>query len=517
MMVDKNTDGVSREHLDWDSIDWDYHEKVVRRLQERIVKATREGNRDKVHDLQRLLTRSRSAKLLAIKRVTENKGSKTPGVDKVTWQHRRSKEMAVALLDPRGYKPQPLRRIYIPKSNGKMRPLGIPTMRDRAMQALYLLALDPIAETLADPNSYGFRKGRGVHDAIEQCHNALRGGRDRWILEGDIKACFDHIGHEWLLEHVPMNGSILRKWLECGYMEKDVFTETTEGTPQGGIVSPVLANFALDGLEPLLGKLFPLRGTGSAKGRKEAVRLIRYADDFVITASSKELLETRIRPLVAEFLAERGLALSQEKTKITRLRDGFDFLGQNVRAFDNKTLVRPSKKNIAAFLGKIRKWLDDNKQATAANAVRWLNPIIRGWANHHRHACSKRAFTYVDYHIHRSLMRWGRRRHLSEHKSRHWVVNKYFDTHEGRKWRFFGDDTDRNGQYKRTWLILASATPIVRHEKVRSAAHPYAPEWREYWRKRAEAAKTAKRLGIKPQTYDLTVRLPRPARGVTEA
>lgn len=234
MMADKNADGVSREQIDWDTIDWEYHEKVVRRLQERIVKATEEGNWDRVHDLSRLLTRSRSGKLLAIKRVTDNDGSKTPGVDKVTWEHSRSKEMAVALLDQRGYSPQPLRRTYIPKSNGKMRPLGIPTMLDRAMQALYLLALDPIAETVADPNSYGFRLGRSCADAIEQCFILLSGGRDRCILEGDIKGCFDHISQEWMEEYIPMERLILRKFLKCGYLERNVFTETQEGTPQGG-------------------------------------------------------------------------------------------------------------------------------------------------------------------------------------------------------------------------------------------------------------------------------------------
>jgi RNA-directed DNA polymerase len=507
----------SDDRIDWDTIDWDKVEKDVKRLQARIVKATEAGRRNKAKVLQGLLVRSRSARLLAVKRVTENDGSKTPGVDKVTWEHRRSKEMAVALLRKRGYKPLPLRRLRIPKPNGTMRLLGVPAMLDRAMQALYLLALDPVAETTADPNSYGFRLGRSCADAIEQCHNALRGGRDRWILEGDIKGCFDHISHGWLLEHVPMDRSILRKWLECGYMERNVFAATTEGTPQGGIISPVLANLTLDGLEPLLRKLFPLRGKGSQAGRDASVRLVRYADDFVITASSKELLETQIRPLVAEFLKERGLELSEEKTKITHLRDGFDFLGQNVRAFGNKTLVRPSKKNIAAFLGKIRKVVKANKQATAADLVQLLNPMIRGWANYHRHASSKRTFTYVDYQIHCILIRWARRRHLTERKSSAWVANKYFCVHGDRQRCFFGDERNHQGERVRYWLHNAASTRIVRHEKVKSSAHPYAPEWQEYWRKRAEASQTGKRLRIKPQTFDMTVRPPRPVWGVTEA
>jgi len=198
VMAKKSADAVSREPIDWESIDWAYHEDVVRRLQARIVKATEGSNWRKVKTLQRLLTHSHSAKLLAVKRVTENDGGKTPGVDKIVWQSPKSKEMAVTLLRPRGYEPQPLRRILIPKPNGKMRPLGIPTMLDRAMQALHLMALDPIAETMGDPNSYGFRIGRSCADAIQQCCLLLSGARDRWILEGDIKSCFDKINHTWL-------------------------------------------------------------------------------------------------------------------------------------------------------------------------------------------------------------------------------------------------------------------------------------------------------------------------------
>jgi len=510
VMADNNADGVSREETDWDSIDWAYHEKVVRRLQERIVKATKEGNKDKVHDLTRLLTHSHSGKLIAIKRVTENDGSKTPGVDKVTWQHRRSKEMAVALLNQRGYKPQPLRRVYIPKSNGKMRPLGIPTMLDRAMQALYLLALDPIAETTADHHSYGFRIGRSCADAIEQCFNLLHSGKDRWILEGDIKGCFDNISHDWMMEHIPLERPILRKWLECGYMERNVFTETKEGTPQGGIISPVLANLTLDGLEALLREHLP----GQATGSKARVHLVRYADDFVITARSKELLESQVRPLVAEFLRERGLELSLEKTKITHLRDGFDFLGQNIRAYRNKTIVQPSKKNIAAFLHKIRTLIKANAQATPANLVRLLNPKIRGWANYHRHACSKRTFSSVDSAIFRCLMAWATRRHSRDKKNLHWIVDKYFGTQGNRGWWFFGDDRDRKGQSERIWLLHAASIPIVRHLKVKSVAHPYDPAWYDYWRSRkrnrsARSANTGMQLAL-----DLSVRTPRPVWGV---
>ena len=202
----------------------------------------------------------------------------------------------------------------------------MPTMRDRAMQALYLLALDPVAETTADPNSYGFRTARGASDAIEACFIALcRNDRAQWVLEGDIRSCFDQISHEWLLAHIPMERTILKKWLKAGYMEKSCFHATEDGTPQGGIISPALANMTLDGLERLLSSHF---SKTSREGKKAKVNLIRYADDFCVTGSSKELLEHKVKPLVEQFMRERGLELSAEKTVITHIEDGFDFLGQ---------------------------------------------------------------------------------------------------------------------------------------------------------------------------------------------
>jgi RNA-directed DNA polymerase len=293
---------VSREATEWYAVVWPTIHRNVRRLQVRIAQATKEGNWGKVRALQRLLTHSYSGKVLAVRRVTENNGKKTPGVDKEIWDTPEKKTQAVHALKHRGYQPQPLRRVYIPKSDGKtMRPLGIPTMKDRAQQALHLLALDPVVETTADHNSYGFRQQRSCADAIEQCFKTLSKPNPQWILEGDIKSCFDRISHDWLLAHVPMDRAILQKWLKAGYMDKHILHETTEGTPQGGIISPALSNCALDGLERLLKERFPTRRPLSSLGGKfPCVNLIRYADDFIITGRSKELLEGEIKPRLAQ-------------------------------------------------------------------------------------------------------------------------------------------------------------------------------------------------------------------------
>jgi RNA-directed DNA polymerase len=476
---------VSSEAKQWYAIDWSTIHRNVRRLQVRIAQATKEGRWGKVRALQRLLTHSYSGKVLAIRRVTENKGRKTPGVNRETWDTPEKKMQAVLELQGRGYQPQPLRRVYIPKSDGKtMRPLGIPTMRDRAMQALHLLALDPVAETTADKNSYGFRQQRSCADAIEQTFIALKTATTEWILEGDIRSCFDKISHDWLLAHVVMDRAVLQKWLTAGYLEKHVFHEATEGTPQGGIISPALANCALDGLERLLKGKYPT-GTRlkSLQGKYPAVNFIRYADDFIITSKSKELLEEEIKPLVAQFLQERGLELSSTKTVITHVEQGFDFLGQNVRRYPNgKLLTKPSKKNIKTFLDGIRKIIKAALGWPAADLINELNPKIRGWANYHRHVVSKRTFNHVDYDIFSSLWRWARRRHPK--KTQRWIKKKYFEQRGTRNWIFTGEMRDDQEQPFKVWLLSASATPIRRHVKVRSEANPYDPSSEIYFEKR---------------------------------
>ena len=372
--------------MNWHEINWVKCHSQVRRLQARIVKATQVSRWNKVKALQWLLTHSWSGKAIAVKRVMENQGKKTPGVDRATWSTPKSKLQAVLSLRRRGYQPLPLRRVFIPKSNGKLRPLGIPTMKDRAIQALYLLALHPVSETTADSNSYGFRPERSTADAREQGFIILsRANSPQWILEGDIKGCFDNISHKWMLENVPMDKIILQKWLKAGYVYEEKLFPTEAGTPQGGIISPTLANWTLDGLEKTLrDKFTEVSKTGNPvhKTSKHQVNLVQYADDFIITGKSKELLENEVKPLVDNFLKERGLTLSTEKTKMTHIEEGFDFLGWNFRKYDGKMLIKPSKKNVKAFLGKIRETVKANKTAKQENLIGLLNPMIRGWANY---------------------------------------------------------------------------------------------------------------------------------------
>jgi RNA-directed DNA polymerase len=469
---------TSHGQVDWHAINWRNRNQNVRRLQARIVKATQEGRWGKVKALQHLLTHSFSGKALAVRRVTENQGKNTPGVNGEIWNTPTKKAEAVLSLRQRGYQPAPLRRIYIPKSSDpkKLRPLSIPTMKDRAMQALYLLALDPTAETMADPNSYGFRNERSTADAIEQCFKVLnRKDRAEWILEGDIKSCFDRISHEWLLAHIPMDKIILKKWLEAGFIEKHVYHPTYEGTPQGGIVSPVLANMTLDGLERELRKEF-------TDNQRAKVNFVRYADDFIVTGGTKEVLEEKVLPLVENFLNQRGLELSKEKTRITHIKDGFDFLGQNVRKYNGKLIIKPAKKNVKAFLGKVRNIIESNATASSGNLIVRLNPVIHGWADYHQHICSKRTFNDVDNAIFKKLWLWAERRHGN--KGRRWIKDKYFKSVGRRNWVFTGICEGPDEIKQTTHLRSAAYTPIKRHIKVKGNANPYDPEWETYFERR---------------------------------
>lgn len=475
------TAGASlRTPVDWHAVNWRKAYRNVRRLQARIVKAMKAGQKRKVRALQRILARSLSARALAVKRVTTNRGRNTPGVDGEVWDTPHQKARAVDQLQERGYRPQPLRRKGIPKRNGGTRYLGIPTMRDRAQQAVYALTLDPIAETLADPNSYGFRRERAPADAIEQCFGVLaRRTSAMWVLEGDIQTCFDTLSHEWLEAHIPLPRGILRGWLKAGYMEQGRWYPTDKGTPQGGIISPILANMALDGLERELERRF---GRTARERSQNKVHLIRFADDFIITGNSERLLREEVQPVVEEYLAERGVALSVTKTRITPIHEGFDFLGQNLRKYGQKLLIRPADSGVKALLEEVRKVLKSHPQAEAGPLIVQLNRLIRGWANYHRHAVSKATFNKVDWYIHRMVYRWARKKHRG--RSAAWVKRKYFKTVGQRHWVFSGEVRNGDGSKKTVHLYQAGQTPIVRHCKIRGAANPYDPEWEHYFEKR---------------------------------
>jgi RNA-directed DNA polymerase len=466
----------------WLQADWGRIQSEVRRLQVRIAKATQEGRWGKAQALQHLLTRSHSGKMLAVKRVTENRGKRTPGVDGRIWSSPAAKSKGVQSLRHRGYRPQPLRRVYIPKSNGKERPLGIPTMFDRAMQSLWKLALEPIAETRADRSSYGFRPERSTADAIAHCFNVLaKRTSAEWVLEGDIRGCYDNISHEWLLRNIPMDKTVLRRWLQAGYIDEGLLYATEAGTPQGGIISPVLANMTLDGLEEAVNS--SVAPTERAR-RPFKVHVVRYADDFVVTGASKEILEDYVRPTVVKFMAARGLELSEEKTRITHISQGFDFLGQNVRKYAGKLLITPAKKSVKAFLDKVREIVKGNKGTTQANLLLVLNPLIRGWAMYHRHVVSKSRFSWVDQQIWSLLWKWAVRRHPM--KAAGWVKQRYFHIQGHRHW-VFATNALVSGSLRRLELFAATTVSIVRHVKVHTDANPFDPTWDPYFARRAVA------------------------------
>jgi len=468
----------------WHEIDWSRVQRNVRRTQVRIAKAVRENNWRKVKTLQRMLTRSFCARALAVRRVTENRGKRTPGVDGELWSTPMSKWKAIERLkDRRNYRPKPLRRVYIPKSNGKRRPLGIPTMLDRAMQALHLLALSPIAETTGDGNSYGFRELRSTADAIVHVHTALnRKHSPKWILEADIKGCFDHISHDWLVAHIPMDKSILQKWLKAGVIDAGKLVDTEEGTPQGGIISPTLANMALDGLQARLEQHFGSKE--SKKGKRHQITLVRYADDFIITGREESLLKEEVLPLVKAFMQERGLELAPEKTHVTHIDQGFNFLGWTARKFSGKLLIKPSNENMKAFLSKVRELIKSNKTAKQENLIRLLNPVIRGWVNYHKHQVSSNAFSKADARIFRALWFWSKRRHNK--KGAKWVKKKYFTQVGTRQWTFATQSRNKGGDMSSNQkaLVYASDTKIKRHVKIRSDANPYDRNHEEYFEKR---------------------------------
>ncbi len=474
----------------WRAIDWNTVKKTVNNLQSRLARAAKECKWYDVRKLTRLLTHSHHAKLLAVKTVTENKGGKTPGIDGVVWTSTADKMKAVLILTDKRYKSKPLKRVYIPKKNGKMRPISIPTLYDRAMQTIYALAMSPIEASTSDSTSFGFKKFRSTKDAYTYTHICLSWKRSaEYILEGDIKSFFDMINHVWLLNNIPMKKSILVQFLKAGYFENGRLFPTDNGTPQGGTLSPILANMALNGIETELGKAFYSQKDGKINKtccNKHKINYVRYADDFIVTADSEETL-LKVKEIIAKFLEIRGLSLSEEKTIITHISEGFDFLGWNFRKYHGKLLSKPSKGSQESIIQKMREIIHQGRTWSQDRLIANLNPIVRGWALYHKHAVSSDVFSRLDHILWGMLYAWAKRRHHNKGKT--WIVHRYWYKIRNKEWTF------ASGK-----LILSSFsdTKIERFRMAKLEKNPYLDrEYFEKWR--------MKRCKFFPPTQQVTL------------
>ena len=467
---------------DWDSADWRFHEENVRRLRQRIFKATQAGDWAKVRSLQKLMLRSRSNTLLSVRQVTQrNAGRRTAGVDG---------EVALtsadrARLADRAHRTRtawsalPVRRVYVPKADGRQRPLGIPVILDRVHQMRVKNALEPEWEARFEPRSYGFRPGRGCLDAIEAIYWTLNGKHTKrqWILDADLKAAFDKIGHAHLLgllEGFPAR-DLIRQWLKAGVVEQDRLTPTEEGTPQGGPLSPVLMNVALHGLEEAAGVRYSKLGSSVAQTVPGTAALVRYADDLVALCHSRDQAE-QVKARLAEWLAPRGLAFNEDKTRIVHVTAGFDFLGFNVRRYPNgKLLIMPSAKAVRRIRERLTAEMRSLRGASAIMVIRKINPIVRGWAAYYRSVVSKEVFSEVDNHLWLVTCKWALRAHPN--KSKAWVISRYFgEFNPSRHDRWVFGDRD-SGAY----LVRFVWTKIVRHPLVGGTSSPDDPALTDYW------------------------------------
>lgn len=460
-------------------------------MQVEIRVAWKNNDKAKVATLQHNLVKSWVGRAMAVRIVVTNKGKNTPGIDGVVWNTPDEKFTAISELKVgKGYKCKPVRRVYIPKANGGLRPLGIPTMFDRRFQALWKQALDPIAESQRDTHSYGFRKGRSTKDARTMTHLLIGSAwRPSWVMDADIKGFFDNISHDWLLKNIPMDEHILREWLKAGAIDmvKDESLESVSGVPQGGPISPTIANMALDGLQQHIQQTVEhLRFKGKIKGRtvewSPKVNVIRYRDDFIVTAATRRILENKVKPAVKDFLAERGLELNETKTLIVSVKEGFNFLGYNFRTYLYPRrptgyigITKPSQKGLERLYAKIRQVVKTSQ--SAGQQVYRLNAIIRGWANYYSNVTAKRIFTKVGYYLWIKLWKWAVKKHKGAPAKE--IRGMYWKTVGSRNWVFFG-------KYEDKVLLLYDIrnTPIRRHLQIQKDKNPYDPEHSDYFLKR---------------------------------
>ena len=478
---------VTQRPTDWNQIDWKKANRTVRNLRQRIFRATAEGNLKKVRSLQRLLLCSYSNVVTSVRRVTQtNAGRNTPGVDKIVVKTPQSRGILVDYLTAfTPWKPKPVRRVYIPKANGKRRPLGIPTVVDRCLQAMVKNALEPFWEQKFERSSYGFRPGRGCHDAIAKIYLLARPNKTKkWVVDADIAGAFDNINHDFLLRTIGNFAAreLVKQWLKAGVMEEGVFTRTETGSPQGGVVSPLLANIALHGMEAALGVTY------NARGELHSPRaVVRYADDFVVFCQSQEDAET-VRTLLADWLQERGLCLSEEKTRLVHLCEGFDFLGFHIQHYPDpktktgwKLLITPSRTSVQKFRDNVKQiWLSLRGQSVAVVLIR-LNPLLRGWANYFRVGVASRLFEALDDWMLVRQVRYAKHTHPA--KSWRWIKQRYFgrlNLDREDRW-VFGDKKTGAYLHKLKWYS------IRRHVLVQGAASPDNPALRAYWAKRRAA------------------------------
>jgi RNA-directed DNA polymerase len=481
--------GSEDETLDWDAIDWCACEKNVRRLRQRIFTASKAGDLARVRQLQKLMLRSRSNTLVSVRRVTErNAGRLTAGVDGEVVLTPEAKMRLVERIEQNSepFKALPVRRVYIPKPGShKRRPLGIPVIFDRCHQARVVNALEPEWEARFEPKSYGFRPGRGCHDAIDAIHRTSCGKstKRRWVLDADLAGAFDRIAHDHILTMLgtfPARGMV-KQWLKAGVVEQGLLHRTEEGTPQGGVVSPVLLNAALHGMEKAAGVRYHTTGRAAGWVIADSPVLIRYADDFVALCHSRhEALEVKAR--LASWLALRGLAFNEDKTRVVTLDEGFDFLGFNVRRHGDKLLIKPSRAAVRRIRERLRTELRALRGANAQAVIKRLNPIIRGWAAYHRGVVSSQTFSALDDHMWRLTYKWAQFTHPNKPTS--WVIPRYFDQfNKTRRDRWvFGDRDSGAYMQKFAW------TRIVRHYMVKSRASPDDPALTDYWAKRRRKA-----------------------------